>query len=95
MPVPRTDTPATLPRAPLPVLAAAEEDPANRSLDDTQMNMLIGALHLTQGSHPDGISLANLPTTQGEASEYIRRCYAAYFGKIKQTAQAQPKPSKE
>jgi phospholipase C len=79
----RNDTPVTLPQSPVPAPAVAEDDPANRSLDDTQMNMLVGALHLTQGSHPQGISLANLPTTQGEASVYIRRCYESHFGKKK------------
>src|SRR5262249_53823611 len=81
LPAARADTPETLPPPVLPLPAVGEEDPANQSLDDTQLNMLIGALHLTQGAHPEGISLANLPTTQGEASEVIRRCYQAYFGK--------------
>jgi phospholipase C len=83
LPSVRTNTPATLPRSVVPLPAVAEDDPANRSLDDTQMNMLVGALHMTQGSHPKGVSLANLPTTQGEASEYIRRCYEQYFRKKK------------
>jgi phospholipase C len=93
----RTDTPATLPRAAVPPLGLAPDDPlhpANLPLDDTQRNMLVGALHLTQGSHPPGVSLANLPTTQGQASEYIRRCYEQHFArKAKSGPSGAPPPS--
>jgi phospholipase C len=80
---PRTDTPQTLPRAALPVITAAPDSPAhpaNQPLDATQKDVLMKAYHLTQSSHPDGPPPDDLPTTQGEASEFIRARYAKHFG---------------
>jgi phospholipase C len=79
---PRSDTPKILPRAPLPKITAAANDPANpanQPLDATQKEVLMKAYALTQDSHPAGPSLDNLPTTQGEASDFIRARYAQHF----------------
>ncbi len=80
---PRTDTPLTLPRAPIPPVTAAPDDPdhpANHALDPTQKDVLHRAHTLTQASHPDGPGLDNLPQTQGDAATYIRQRYAKHFG---------------
>lgn len=80
---PRADTPQTLPRAALPVITAPADSPAhpaNQPLDATQKDVLMKAYHLTQSSHPDGPAPDDLPTTQGEASEFIRARYAKHFG---------------
>lgn len=83
LPAPRTDTPTTLPRAPLPAVAAGPNDPANpanQPLDPTQRDVLHRAHALTVDSHPDGPSYDGVPDTQGEASNYIRQRYAKQFG---------------
>ncbi len=91
---PRTDSPKTLPRAPLPVITASLDDPAhpaNQPLDPTQKDVLYRAHVLTKSSHPAGPDFDGLPQTQGEAAEYIRRRYARHFGIGKVTAKAKPK----
>jgi phospholipase C len=80
---PRTDTPVTLPRATLPVVTAAPDDPAhpsNQPLDPTQQDVLHRAHALTKSAHPDSLEFDGLPHTQGQASDYIHRRYAQHFG---------------
>ncbi len=80
---PRTDTPQTLPRATPPAVTAPADSPAhpaNQPLDATQKDVLMKAYHLTQSSHPDGPAPDDLPTTQGEASAFIRARYAKHLG---------------
>jgi phospholipase C len=80
---PRSDTPQKLPRAALPKITAdtdSPEHPANHPLDTIQQGILMKAYHLTQGSHPEGPSPDDLPTTQGEVSDFIRARYARHFG---------------
>jgi phospholipase C len=83
---PRTDTPTTLPRVNVTQAAAAATsatditNPANQPLDQTQQAVLMKAYYLTQSSHPDGPTPDDLPTTQGEASDFIRARYAKHFG---------------
>jgi phospholipase C len=79
---PRADTPKTLPRVALPKITASPdspEHPANQPLDATQKNVLMKAYHLTRASHPEGPSPDDLPTTQGEASRFIRSRYSTHF----------------
>lgn len=79
---PRADTPAKLPRAALPTTTAAPDSPAhpaNQPLDATQHAVLMKAYHLTRDSHPDGPPPDDLPTTQGEASKFIRARYSKHF----------------
>ncbi|HWA84880.1 MAG TPA: alkaline phosphatase family protein [Opitutus sp.] len=79
---PRLDTPARLPRAPLPAPPPADSPahPANQTLDQTQKDVLHRAFMLTRSSSKDSTDLDSLPETQGEAHDYIRRCYARHFG---------------
>ncbi len=80
---PRTDTPTTLPRAPLPAVPTGANDPANpanQPLDPTQRDVLHRAHALTLPAHPDGPAYDNMPETQGQASEFIRARYAKQFG---------------
>ncbi|HYP52796.1 MAG TPA: alkaline phosphatase family protein [Pyrinomonadaceae bacterium] len=91
---PRADTPATLPRAPLPQVTAATDDPAhpaNQPLDATQKDVLLKAYHLTRSTHPDGPSPDNLPTTQGEASTFIRERYRRHFQQLGDSAKKSSK----
>ena len=95
--VPRTDTPATLPRAALPTTTAAPDSPAhpaNQPLDATQKDVLMKAYHLTRGSHPDGPPPDDLPTTQGEASKFIRARYSKHFNLPSGGAQKKSRASK-
>jgi phospholipase C len=80
---PRADTPATLPRAPLPKLTVSIKNPrhpANLPLNLDQTQMLLRVYHLTQASHPDGPPVTALPTTQGEAHDFIQNRYRRHFG---------------
>ena len=80
----RTDTPATLPRVPLPKITVPPSDPAhpaNQPLDETQKAIVRGVHVMTAGSDPRGLSLDTLPQTQREASEHIRRRYRQHFGR--------------
>jgi phospholipase C len=80
---PRTDTPATLPRAPLPKLTVSSEDPrhpANLLLNPDQTQMLLRIYHLTEASHPKGPPVSSLPITQGEAHDFIQKRYRRHFG---------------
>jgi phospholipase C len=79
---PRTDTPATLPRAALPHTALAVDDPnnpGNQPLDSTQQEILLGVYHMTLGSQPHALAPAALPRTQAEASAFIQSCFARHF----------------
>lgn len=83
MDAPRTDTPATLPRASLPQITVAADDPrhpANQPLDPDQRDMLMRIYHLTQSSQPATLTAASLPVTQGEAHDFIRAAYQRHFG---------------
>ena len=65
---PREDTPATLPRAELPEITVAADDPAhpaNQPLDADQMDLLMRVFHLTQGSQPAALTAATLPVNEG------------------------------
>jgi hypothetical protein len=80
----RTDTPATLPRVPLPKITVPKSDPAhpaNQPLDETQKEILRGVHGLTASSHPEGPSIDTLPKTQGDASDHIRKRYQRHFGR--------------
>lgn len=80
---PRTDTPPTLPRAPLPPIAVSADDPthpANQPLDADQRDILMRVYHLTQRSQQRGLSAASLPRTQGEAHDFIKTSYRKHFG---------------
>ena len=80
----RTDTPATLPRAPLPRIAAAKGDPAhpaNQPLDQTQKEIVRGVHRLTAPSHPGGPSIDTMPPTQAAAADHIRKRYRTHFGR--------------
>jgi phospholipase C len=96
----RTDTPAKLPRAPLPTITAPPDSPAspsNQPLDPTQKDVLHRAHALTAASHPNGPHYDGLPQTQGQASAYIRQRYAETFGigaKTAKTAKAAPAKKK-
>ena len=82
---PREDTPATLPRAELPEITMAADDPAhpaNQPLDADQRDLLMRVFHLTQGSQPAALTAAILPVTQGEAHDFIRASYNQHFGAI-------------
>ena len=97
LPAARTDTPATLPRATLPVVSTAPDDPANpanQSLDPTQKDVLHRAHVLTVGSHPNGPGLDNMPQTQGEAAAYIRARYAKHYGIGAKAAKKSPAAKK-
>lgn len=96
---PRTDTPATLPRAPLPAAPPLDSPahPANQPLDPTQKDVLHRAFALTRSSQTDDTDMDSLPETQGEASEFIRRSYARHFGigvKAAKPAKKNPAPKK-
>jgi phospholipase C len=80
---PRIDAPVTLARAELPQIAVAPDDPthpANQALDPDQRDMLMRVYHLTQQSQPASMTAAVLPTTQGEAHEFIKAAYKRHFG---------------
>jgi len=79
---PRTDTPAKLPRAPLPVAPPLDSDahPSNQPLDPTQKDVLHRAFALTRSSQTDDTDMDSLPETQGDASDFIRKSYARHFG---------------
>ena len=82
---PRTDAPATLPRAALPHITASlhqPQHPVNQSLDHTQQEIILGVHHLTAESHPDGPTADELPRTQGEAAKFIRERYEKHFGPL-------------
>jgi phospholipase C len=78
---PRTDTPATLPRAILPTITVSRDDPrhpANQPLDATQQEMLEGVVGLSKRLNvAAAVNIESLPTTQGDAARYIRDCYAS------------------
>ncbi|WP_172168385.1 alkaline phosphatase family protein [Paraburkholderia elongata] len=79
----RNDTPVTLPRAALPQITVAEDDPrhpANQPLDPDQRDMLMRIYHLTQASQPATMTAAALPITQGDAHDFIRAAYKRHFG---------------
>jgi len=83
--VARTDAPQKLPRAPLAQVTAAPGDPRhpkNHPLDHTQREILLGVHHLTRASFPDGPESDDLPSTQGEASAFIRARYDKHFGPL-------------
>src|SRR5262249_46463613 len=78
----RTDTPETLPRAPLPAITVAIDDPshpANQPLDADQRDILMRVYHLTQESQSVQLSAATLPLTQGEAHDFIQESYRRHF----------------
>lgn len=80
---PRNDTPATLPRAPLPQITVAASDPthpANQLLDRDQRDLVMKVFHLTQRSQPKTLTAASLPTTQGEAHDFVQQSYRKHFG---------------
>ena len=81
----RTDTPRTLPRAPIPAAAARldgnAEDAASGSLDATQQEIAHGAHALTSVAAPADEPLA---TTQHEASLQMQRRMTAYLQHRKQ-----------
>jgi len=79
---PRNDTPAKLPRAALPKVFSKRDEPGhpmNHPLDPTQEAVLLRAYMLTRDSHSKGPSLDELPITQGEASDFVRKRYAKHF----------------
>ncbi|MFP3558228.1 alkaline phosphatase family protein [Paraburkholderia sp. SIMBA_049] len=79
----RDDTPVMLPRAALPQITVAEDDPrhpANQPLDPDQRDMLMRIYHLTQASQPATMTAAVLPITQGDAHDFIRAAYKRHFG---------------
>lgn len=81
----RSDTPQKLPRAPLPKVTAPADSvrhPSNHPLDHNQQEMLLGVHHLTRASFPDGLESDELPRTQGEASDFIRKRYDKHFGPL-------------
>jgi phospholipase C len=97
LPAPRTDTPTTLPRIPLPAITASADDPANpanQPLDPTQRDVLHRAHALTADSHVDGPAYDGVPQTQGEASDYIRERYAKQFGIGKKPAKKAARKTK-
>ncbi len=80
---PRNDTPATLPRAPLPQITVAASDPthpANQPLDRDQRDLVMSAFHLTQRSQPKTLTAASLPMTQGEAHDFVQQSCRKHFG---------------
>lgn len=80
---PRDDTPASLPRAPLPQITVSVSDPrhpANQPLDRDQRDLLMRAFHLTQSSQPKNLTDASLPMTQGEAHDFVQQSYRKHFG---------------
>ncbi|MCA1817007.1 MAG: alkaline phosphatase family protein [Acidobacteria bacterium] len=93
---PRADTPQTLPRAPLPKIFSAPDEPghpANHGLDATQHALLMSAFNITKSSHPNGPEIDELPQTQGEASEFMRERYLKHFG-LGKPPEAKTKKSK-
>jgi len=79
---PRTDTPKTLPRSDLPTLPPLSSplNPANQTLDTTQMQHVKAVHHTTRSSFP-GTTPDDLPETQGEASAFIAARYKKHRGK--------------
>jgi phospholipase C len=80
---PRTDTPVTLPRAPLPKISVPVTDPAhpaNHPLDHDQQDLLFKVFHLTKSSQPRNLTAASLPSTQGAAHDFIQQSYRKHFG---------------
>jgi phospholipase C len=86
---PRTDTPKTLPRAPLPKITVSEDHPAhplNQPLTEDQKSQLVGVYHQTQSAPAVAAAAGEetyadeLPDTQGGASEFIERRNQKQFG---------------
>ncbi len=72
----RTDCPMTLPRSALPPIAVSVDDPlhpANQSLDQDQLDLVQRVYHLTRATQPPEVNAAVLPTTQGEAHDFVRQ----------------------
>ncbi len=91
LPAARTDTPKKLPRATLPKITAkptSAAHPLNESLNQDQRDMLVGMFHLTQPAKhlatatttASALTIHDLPETQGEAAEFIRRRFRTHFG---------------
>jgi phospholipase C len=82
---PRADAPMTLDRAPLPTIAATPDQtahPANHPLDPMQQGLVLGVHQLTLPSHAKGPAADQVPTTQGEASKFVRARFEKHFGKL-------------
>ena len=80
----RSDTPATLPRVPLPKITVPKSDPAhpaNQPLDETQKEILRGVHGLTASANPQGPAIDPLPKTPGVASDPSRKRYRQHFGR--------------
>jgi len=81
---PRTDTPTTLPRPPMPkaaVDARHPDHPGNQPLDENQLAYLQQAYYATGGDRPGEPSLEEMETkTQHDVSEFIKQRYARAFG---------------
>jgi phospholipase C len=89
---PRTDTPATLPRAATPPLTVSKDDPrhpANRPLDLTQTELLLGVHQMLRAVDPKVVDGFDLHMKQGEASAHIRWCYDRIARAKKPTASFQ------
>jgi phospholipase C len=94
---PRTDYPLKLPRATLPAITAALDDPAhpaNHPLDPIQKEQLLRAYWLTRAAHPGGPSIDALPETQGAASKFIQDRYAKQFGPPGKPGKLPPLPGR-
>jgi len=77
----RKDTPAKLPRPPLPVLAPADHhaNPGNQWPHDLQREMLEGTFHVTRPSHPeDDDALPTIPSTQAEVAQTAHRRWSRH-----------------
>jgi phospholipase C len=85
---PRTDYPKKLPRPPLPVLPARDDPshPANQPLDSLQQEILEGLRVLTV-REAVGFAAESVPTTQADAAEYVRACYARLLGRENSSSQ--------
>jgi phospholipase C len=79
---PRSDTPATLPRATIPAASVSPEDPAhpaNQPMDATQTELLLGAHERTRAAHPEIRYGVDLHMTQGQASAHIKWCHDQHW----------------
>lgn len=79
---PRTDTPEQLPEVaieegPHVLDSVAPSDPGDLPLDDTQQEMMMGVLAITQSANE---TPAAIPTTQAAASQFIQQRLDAQFG---------------
>jgi phospholipase C len=86
---PRGDTPATLPRATITPTKVSEDDPAhpaNRPMDATQTEMLLGVKGMMRTLHPEAHYSAHLHMAQGEASSFIRSCFGRPAGSTRSKA---------